>query len=141
MKELSRLLSSVPGSVTLAVNDKANALKAAGDLMLSLGGQAFGTSTTGYASLFSGVREDIQSVLGGGVDNVINAQDRFVQAAHGTTQAVDDVRGAIDESGKSRDDLLDDQIKKLDGIIDAIDRLRDSSGVVVHGNGGSSGVR
>ncbi len=38
MKELSKLLSSVPGSVTLAVNDKANALKAAGQDVIALAG-------------------------------------------------------------------------------------------------------
>jgi aspartate aminotransferase len=38
MKELSRLLSSVPGSVTLAVNDKAKALQAAGQDVIALAG-------------------------------------------------------------------------------------------------------
>ncbi len=38
MKELSRLLGSVPGSVTMAVNDKAKALKAAGHDVIALAG-------------------------------------------------------------------------------------------------------
>ncbi len=38
MKELSRLLSGVPGSVTLAVNDKAKALQAAGHDVIALAG-------------------------------------------------------------------------------------------------------
>lgn len=38
MKELSRLISSVPASVTLAVNDKAKALQAAGQDVIALAG-------------------------------------------------------------------------------------------------------
>lgn len=38
MKELSRLVSSIPASVTLAVNDKAQALKAAGHDVIALAG-------------------------------------------------------------------------------------------------------
>ena len=38
MKELSQLLGSVPGSVTMAVNDKAKALKAAGQDVIALAG-------------------------------------------------------------------------------------------------------
>ncbi|MAS33306.1 MAG: aspartate aminotransferase [Anaerolineaceae bacterium] len=38
MKELSRLLGSVPGSVTMAVNDKAKALQAAGKDVIALAG-------------------------------------------------------------------------------------------------------
>ena len=38
MKELSRLLSGVPGSITLAVSDKAGALKAAGHDIIALAG-------------------------------------------------------------------------------------------------------
>ena len=38
MKELSRLLTSVPGSVTLAVADKARALQAAGQDVIALAG-------------------------------------------------------------------------------------------------------
>ena len=38
MKELSRLLGGVPGSVTMAVNDKAKTLKAAGHDVIALAG-------------------------------------------------------------------------------------------------------
>lgn len=38
MKELSRIASSIPASVTLAVNDKAKALKAAGEDVIALAG-------------------------------------------------------------------------------------------------------
>jgi aspartate aminotransferase len=38
MKELSRLVSSIPASVTLAVNDKAKALQAAGHDVIALAG-------------------------------------------------------------------------------------------------------
>jgi len=38
MKELSRLISNIPSSMTLAVNDKANALKQAGEDVIALAG-------------------------------------------------------------------------------------------------------
>ena len=38
MKELSRLLGSVPGSVTMAVTEKARVLKAAGKDVIALAG-------------------------------------------------------------------------------------------------------
>lgn len=57
MKSLSELASSIPASVTLAVNDKANALKAAGEDIIALAGGDPNFTTPDYitAAAFSAI--------------------------------------------------------------------------------------
>ena len=65
MKTLSSLASSIPTSVTLAVNDKANALKAAGEDVIALAGgdPDFATPDHITAAAFAAIENGATTLL------------------------------------------------------------------------------